>query len=720
MRDRISKLGRGLRRFWQFLGRMGLALRNLLTWFIWWPIYYLFLPVRWLWQTVLSPLLRWTIRQAAKPFQALWQATSPRRTRWRRRWQSRWLVRKARLRLFFRRPKPPKTAVLAPNIPQPQTTSRPLIVATLLATATFVGMAGYLVQQQQPTQTLSQPSLQLPRTIVLTPTPLPATAVPTLAPPTTTPEPTLPALRDPLENGGSVVFSLNRDGNEDIYLLPVGQAAPIRLTYHPAPDRDPIWRPDGTEVAFSSRRDGNWEIYVYNLADDGLRRITNQVGFDGAPSWSPDGAWLLYESYIDENLDIYFQESTGNGDAVRLTEHPAADFAPVWAPDGRHVAFTSWRSGNQDLFLLSLDDATRDETAVNLTLSPDAHEDEAAFAPNGRFLAYTLHNATAPLVMARPFSQDNRLVNTPISIGQQGHTPTWSPDSSSLLYIHERSGRELLLGSSLDAWGIAPQAYVPNGRLSHPSWSPTIVPPEVLANLQARLARRTESTTAAKELFTEALAPGPLSLLFEIPVNAPSPYLSDRIDQSFLALRERVIAEAGWDFLGQLDGLFEPLDSQPLPGESGKNWNKAGRAFDVTYREALAFDPQIEVLREDVGTETYWRVFVKTAVQDGSQGRPLRQPTWDFRARFGEEPRYYDAGGKLRDTIPAGYYIDFTALAADYGWQRVAAAPNWRTYFPSIQFWHFENNADISWGEAMRQLYSEEVLIEAFGANWDQ
>ncbi|MCA9996140.1 MAG: hypothetical protein KDE56_10360, partial [Anaerolineales bacterium] len=77
-------------------------------------------------------------------------------------------------------------------------------------------------------------------------------------------------------------------------------------------------------------------------------------------------------------------------------------------------------------------------------------------------------------------------------------------------------------------------------------------------------------------------------------------------------------------------------------------------------------------------------------------------------------------GGKLREAIPDGYYIDFTALAAEYGWQRVAASDNWRTYFAGIQFWRFENRQDLSWPEAMRQLYDEGALTAALGEKWDQ
>ena len=152
-----------------------------------------------------------------------------------------------------------------------------------------------------------------------------------------------------------------------------------------------------------------------------------------------------------------------------------------------------------------------------------------------------------------------------------------------------------------------------------------------------------------------------------------------------------------------------------MPGQPTQSWNKAGRAFDFYYREALAFEPRVEVVREIVGTETYWRIFIKAAAQDGSQGEPLRALSWDFQARYGDEPRFYDEGGKIKDGIPPGYYVDFTALAADYGWQRVPAGANWRAYFPAINFWHFESRQELTWEEAMLELYTAGEFTAVFG-----
>ncbi len=86
------------------------------------------------------------------------------------------------------------------------------------------------------------------------------------------------------------------------------------------------------------------------------------------------------------------------------------------------------------------------------------------------------------------------------------------------------------------------------------------------------------------------------------------------------------------------------------------------------------------VTREDIGAQTYWRLFLRAQNQDGSQGEPIQNPPWDLNARYELNPTTYEAGGGYT-SIPPGYWIDFTSLAAAYGWQRLPALSNWRNYF---------------------------------------
>ena len=58
--------------------------------------------------------------------------------------------------------------------------------------------------------------------------------------------------------------------------------------------------------------------------------------------------------------------------------------------------------------------------------------------------------------------------------------------------------------------------------------------------------------------------------------------------------------------------------------------------------------------------------------------------------------------------------MDFTELASDYGWTRVPALDNWRTFFQGIRYWHFENRQGLSWQEAILELYTAEELEQAY------
>jgi len=116
------------------------------------------------------------------------------------------------------------------------------------------------------------------------------------------------------------------------------------------------------------------------------------------------------------------------------------------------------------------------------------------------------------------------------------------------------------------------------------------------------------------------------------------------------------------------------------------------------------------VVREDIGINTYWRLYARAAVQDGQLGEPLRDLPWDFGARSQGDPRAYDEGGRLRSSVPAGYYVDLTQLFADYGWERVPANRTWRANFGGVLFWQFVKSDGLTWETAMLELYNAEDL----------
>ena len=218
-------------------------------------------------------------------------------------------------------------------------------------------------------------------------------------------------------------------------------------------------------------------------------------------------------------------------------------------------------------------------------------------------------------------------------------------------------------------------------------------------------------------LYNEQVNPGggdpPYGLGTLINISGVEPaYLSDRVNDSFNALRARVNEVTGIDFLGTLSDALWDLDHRPQPGEPNRNWHRTGRAFSFNRNLVAGFPPPLEVVREDTDLQTFWRVYVRVAdaAQTGQLGEPLRRMPWDFQSRDRGDVEAYEQGGRLRDEIPPGYYVDLTQVAADYLWMRVPAGSDWRDNFNARNFWTFQKWDGLSWYEAMREIYAESEL----------
>ena len=110
-------------------------------------------------------------------------------------------------------------------------------------------------------------------------------------------------------------------------------------------------------------------------------------------------------------------------------------------------------------------------------------------------------------------------------------------------------------------------------------------------------------------------------------VQAPYPQMHDLADEAFNALRERVQQEAGWDALAGLENAFVPITTSLDPG-FGEDWLYTGRAFAINSLMTNA--GWMVAVREDFGAQTYWRLYLRAQMQDGSQGEPLRDTPWDL------------------------------------------------------------------------------------------
>jgi len=547
-----------------------------------------------------------------------------------------------------------------------------------------------------PAQPLATPSS--------TPTPSPSstpsqTATATLVPTNTGLSPTLPPGTDDY-----FVLSLADNGYKHLFIYSPQAVQLRRITDGTWDDITPAISPDGKKIAFASRRNGYFDIYILNLEDGSTTRITDSLTYDASPSWSPDGQWLVFETYENGNFGIQIRSAVDpDQPPIQLTNDSFADFSPVWSPQGRQVAFVSNRTGNDEVWIANLDQASSGQL-VNASNRPLSNETYPSWSNDGTRLAWYSSGGNDP---AGIYIMDiSKPASLPVYLGA-GDKPVWSTNKDEVATRLTTPNETYLTAYNVKGLLTLPPTLLPEA-VEGLSLGKLTLPAALPETIKQAAFDPTPLWTPALETAGKNLPPGRVGLVPLKNVQAPYPQLNDMTDESFVALRQRLIKETGWDVLANLENAFVPLTSPPDPA-LGKDWLYTGRAF--TLNPVLLNAGWLLVVRENFGNDVFWHVYLRPRAQDGSQGKPLTDLPWDLNARYNLDPISYDQGGRLMDAVPGGYWVDLTELARDYGWERVPALDDWRTYFKGTLFNEFALTNGLDWERAMLEIYPPEVLL---------
>jgi serine/threonine protein kinase len=114
--------------------------------------------------------------------------------------------------------------------------------------------------------------------------------------------------------------------NNDLYLLPIGAANPVRLTTHPGDDVAPAWSPDGTQLAFLRSEGTEASLYLTPPTPNSERKVADvrPVSNNGLSyqslSWLPDGRGIVLTEYnADRTMNGVVIVPVAGGERRRLT-----------------------------------------------------------------------------------------------------------------------------------------------------------------------------------------------------------------------------------------------------------------------------------------------------------------------------------------------------------------------------------------------------------------
>lgn len=229
------------------------------------------------------------------------------------------------------------------------------------------------------------------------------------------------------------------------------------------PIMSPAWSPDSRQLAYVSFEGNKSAIFVQTLRTGNRFKVSSKPGINGAPSFSPDGRQLVVTlGGIDGNLDIYVLDITSR-ETRRLTTHRAIDTEGTWSPDGRYIYFTSDRAGGPQVYRISAKGGAPERITFE-----GSYNARPRLSPDGKRLAVVHNDQGNFRIGVMDIDKKNLLI---VSQGRQDESPSFAPNSDSLIYA-TRQGRNGVL-ETVSADGLIRQKMASgSGDVREPVWSP--------------------------------------------------------------------------------------------------------------------------------------------------------------------------------------------------------------------------------------------------------
>ncbi len=228
---------------------------------------------------------------------------------------------------------------------------------------------------------------------------------------------------------GGVDYALSPDGGDlllsargELFDLP-GLGAARDLTGTPGADEDhPAWSPDGHAIAYETDASGEQQLAVRTMPGGAERVLTRmRSGYLYTPVWSPDGSRL---AVADANHRLWLVPTAGGAPRLVASDPQAEIRDAAFSPDGRWLAYSTLRANHQRA--IHLDElATGRDAIVSDAMDSDRLPQ---FSADGRVLFFVSQRNELPLVSDR---DDENIIATLNSDGL--FAATLDPDDRSPL-----------------------------------------------------------------------------------------------------------------------------------------------------------------------------------------------------------------------------------------------------------------------------------------------
>lgn len=130
-----------------------------------------------------------------------------------------------------------------------------------------------------------------------------------------------------------------------ISILPAAGGKPEQITPL-SPSYWHGWSPDGKTLCYCAERNGNFDVYTIPVSGGEEKRITKTDGLDDGPEYAPDGKFIYFNSFRSGKMEIWRIQPDGSA-PEQLTDDKLSNWFPHLSPDGKQMAFISYLEDQQ-------------------------------------------------------------------------------------------------------------------------------------------------------------------------------------------------------------------------------------------------------------------------------------------------------------------------------------------------------------------------------------
>jgi tricorn protease len=221
---------------------------------------------------------------------------------------------------------------------------------------------------------------------------------------------------------------------DDVWIYDFKTGATENLTNNPAQDICPMWGSDN-RIYFISDRDGRMNLFSIDLASKETKQLTNFKDFDiKFPS-------IGKGSIVFEQAGYIWRYDLGTGQAAPVPIEVREDFASgrsAFVDASKHTQSVNLAPDGERAIVVARGDLfsvpAQEGSPRNLTKTSNAHERDAIWSPDGKWIAYNSDATGENELYVR--SQDGKGQPQQITSGADTYyyRPVWSPDSKKLLW----------------------------------------------------------------------------------------------------------------------------------------------------------------------------------------------------------------------------------------------------------------------------------------------